>query len=200
MARSRGLFDQLGNPSGLTGRIILWRLNRANRGMNRATVEALGLVANDRVMEIGFGGGALIAQILAQNECASVSGTDISQLAVRTAERRFRKEIGAGLLDLHRSDGRTLPFERGSFTKVCCVNVIYFWSDIAAVLAEIIRVLEVGGKFVICYNELSPDAVTKFPPGLVEAHLSNAGFAAITTSSGSDETNDKYHCTATRTQ
>ena len=67
MAVSARILRQLGKPAGLLGRLILWELNRVNRGMNDVTFEALDLAAGDRVLDIGFGGGALIKRVLAED-------------------------------------------------------------------------------------------------------------------------------------
>ena len=54
MSHSGKVLHQLGNPSGLLGRFILWRLKAVNRGMNDLTYRALDLKSGDRVLEIGF--------------------------------------------------------------------------------------------------------------------------------------------------
>jgi len=55
MSRPKNILRQLGHPSGLLGRFILWRLNCINRGMNDLTFSTLNLSDNDHVLEIGFG-------------------------------------------------------------------------------------------------------------------------------------------------
>ena len=195
MAFSKTILRHLGNPSGLTGRLFMWRLNRVNAGMNAFTYECLDLGEADRVLEIGFGGGALLGRILAARKVVFVAGTDISALAVRTARARFRKAAAAGVQELRECTDERLPFDDGAFSKVCCVNVIYFWPDVAAAMAEVHRVLSPGGRFVVCYAEGSPDGVTAFPPDVVEARLLKVGFATVATSHGSDRENGTYHCT-----
>lgn len=195
MAYSKTVFRHLGNPSGLTGRLVMWRLNRVNAGMNALTYQSLALEKTDHVLEIGFGGAALLARILATRQVAHLAGTDISALAVRAARARFRRAVAAGVLELRECTDEKLPVEDGAFSKACCVNVIYFWPDVAAAVAEVYRVLSPGGRFVVCYAQGSPDGVTAFPPDVVEARLLEAGFATVETSHGSDRENGAYHCT-----
>ncbi len=195
MGYSERAFRQLGNPSGLLGRFILRWLNRVNRGMNRATLQALTLTDGDRVLEIGFGGGALLGRIIAQRTASLVAGADISQLALDAAQRKFRREIAAGRAAICECGEAELPFDDASFSKVCCVNVIYFWPDVPAMVREVSRVLSPGGSFVLCYAEGSPDTVTKFPPQRVERWLREAGFLQVATSHGHDRENGTYHCT-----
>ncbi len=195
MAYSARLLRQLGNPSGALGRFILWRLNRVNRGMNQATLQALALSEDDRVLEIGFGGGALLGSMLALRQASLVVGADISQLALASARRKFKREVAAGLVEFVECGEATLPLCDGSFSKVCCVNVIYFWPDVPAMVAEVFRVLSAGGRFVLCYSEGSPDTVTKFPPERVEEMLRDAGYSDVKTTRGRDRENGTYHCT-----
>ena len=185
---------QLGNPSGLLGRFILWRLNAVNRGMNDLAYKALDLTGEDRVLEIGFGGGDLIGRMLSSG-ATHVAGTEISDLAVRRAAKRFRGAVDRGGLDLSICDGVSLPFDSGAFSRVCCVNVIYFWRDVPAMVAEVHRVLAGGGKFAVCYQDDAPDGVTKFPPSRVEAYLTAAGFTDIATIDAADKESESYHCT-----
>jgi len=195
MAVSARILRQLGKPSGLLGRLILWELNRVNRGMNDATFRALDLAAGDRVLDIGFGGGALIGRVLAQDGVAFVAGADISRLAIGRAERRFKRAVTAGRVTFSECGTATLPFDDGAFSKVCCVNVIYFWPDVPAMMSEVLRVLAPGGAFVLCYAEGAPDKVTKFPPDKVEAWLREAGFEDVATRHDADKENGRYHCT-----
>lgn len=194
MTFPENILRQLGNPSGLFGRFVLWRLNSANRGMNNLAYETLDLADEDHVLEIGFGGGVLLGRVLSGG-IAAVSGAEISELAVQSATRRYRDAVDKGILHLAICDGVSLPFENDAFSRVVCVNVIYFWSDFPAMISEAHRVLAEDGKFVVCYQENAPDGLTKFPPKLVEKHLKTAGFAEVTTTDGLDKENGTYHCT-----
>ena len=195
MAYSAKLLKQLGRPSGLLGWLILRRLNRVNRGMNDLTCKALALGGADRVLDVGFGGGALISRILAETDVPFVGGAEVSDLSLATAKRRFRNAVDAGRLDLRACTESTLPFEDGSFSKVCSVNVIYFWPDAPRMIAELFRVLSGGGRCVLCYAEGAPDRVNAFPPEAVERYLKDAGFLSPVTTHGEDEENGTYHCT-----
>lgn len=195
MSYSEGVVRQLGHPSGMVGRLLLRWLNFVNRGMNRTVLQALELEEGDRVLEIGFGGGALLSAVVAQHKASLVAGADISHLALETAEKKFGREIAEGRASFQKCGDAQLPFDDGVFSKVCCVNVIYFWSDAPAMIAEVFRVLSPGGRFVLCYAEGSPDKVSKFPSDLVEGWLHEAGFADVQTSQGHDRENGTYHCT-----
>ena len=195
MAYSSRILRQLGHPTGLLGRLILRRLNKVNSGMNAFALDALGQSEGDRVLEIGFGGGALIGRVLADSNVAFVAGAEISDLAVKAAGKRFAPDVAAGRAAFHICGETSLPFDDGYFTAAVCVNVIYFWPDVPAMLDEVRRVLAPGGRFVLAYAEGAPDRVTRFPNDEVERLLREAGFADTMTRQGSDAENGRYHCT-----
>jgi arsenite methyltransferase len=143
---------QLAHPSGWIGRWITapW-LNRANRVMNRLTLDGMDVRAGLRVLEVGFGGGDLLAWILSAG--AVVAGVDRSADMVAVAERRFRRQVAEGRLELHTGEVRALPFRAGSFDRLCTVNTIYFWADPAAALAECRRVMAPGARMVVGFDD-----------------------------------------------
>ena len=67
--------------------------------MNRLTLEQLRVGPNDSVLEVGFGGGGLLAELLKATE-GPVIGVDVSAAMVDRARRRFRR---TGRLELHRA-------------------------------------------------------------------------------------------------
>lgn len=192
MTRSSILLNQLGHPRGLTGRIILRMLNRVNINMNDQALTSLDLGGDDHVLEIGFGGGSLVARILKGDKTSRVTGAEISTLAIKNANKDFRNEHRANFTHYN---GNTLPFENGKFTRAVCVNVIYFWSDVPAMLSEIHRVLADGGKLILGYSDQSPDKVTRFFNKDVKAQLLAAGFATVHSTEVLDIDNDVQFCT-----
>lgn len=163
--------------------------------MNNVTLSALELSEGDSVLEIGFGGGALIGRMLSTYKTVTVTGVDISALAVKSARNRFRHTSRA-TFDHVTVD--TLPANDASHNRVVCVNVIYFWSNVPLALAEAHRVLNHGGMFILCYSEDSPDGVTKFNHQDVEAQLIAAGFESTRSTQHPYSGNGTYYCTVAR--
>jgi ubiquinone/menaquinone biosynthesis C-methylase UbiE len=144
---------QLARPSGVIGRWLTARwLNRANGAMNRLALDGLRLGADDRVLEIGFGGGDLLARMLQAQPGATLAGVDISADMVAVVSRRLSAAMRAGRLRLTRGDIQALPYRDGAFSRVCSVNTIYFWGDPEAALRECARVLSPGGLLVLCFD------------------------------------------------
>jgi len=193
MAIPTRVLKQLGHPSGLTGRIILRMLNRANSNMNAHALAELDVRDHDNVLEVGFGGGALMSAILAATTKVRATGCDISNLAVRSAQRRFSKEKRACIDQI---SGENLPYSDAQFTKVVGVNVIYFWQDILEMLHEISRVLVVGGRVVICYSEDGPQEGSEFKVSEIESQLRAAGFVDLRSTPVTTSETGNHYCTA----
>lgn len=195
--------QQFANPSGFVGRwfTVRW-LTKANAPMNRLTLDQLSLQPADRLLEVGFGGGDLLAQILATGGCDYVAGIDRSPDMVRVVERRLGKHLRAGALEVRVADVEALPFDDGVFTKLCSVNTLYFWESPLRALMECRRVLGKDGRLLLCLN--SKEDLEKWPPhkhgfrlyetAEVEEMLKSAGFAGIETVSAADSEVGTFYC------
>lgn len=195
MAYSKEIFDQLGRPHGDIGATVLDRLNVVNVNINSLALDVLGNDAGADVLEIGFGGGALIADGLRRFPRSTFHGAEISDLAVERGLDAFSNEILENRVSLHRYDGQILPFDPRTFDTVIAVNVIYFVPQAPVFLAELRRVLKPGGRCVLGFAEGSPDRVTRFERTAVEELLESAGFDRTSTETAQDEENGVFHCT-----
>lgn len=161
--------------------------------MNRLVLEQLDVRRNERVLEIGFGGGDFLEALL-RTDAQDLVGIDISDAMVARAKRRFRRELKEGRLRLLTASAEALPRRESGFDKVCSVNTVYFWSRPAAVFAELARVTTSGGTLALAFQ--TPESVRRWPgykhgfhvygadelAGLMEA----AGFHPPAITTGSD--------------
>jgi tRNA G46 methylase TrmB len=80
MAFARFMARQLARPSGLFGRLFLAPLwNRRNSALNDIAFDQLVVRTDDRVIEIGFGGGYLLDRIAQVATDGFLAGVDASQ-------------------------------------------------------------------------------------------------------------------------
>ncbi|MDD2851142.1 MAG: class I SAM-dependent methyltransferase [Desulfuromonadaceae bacterium] len=199
----RFISKQLARPSGLFGRLFTARwLEKANTEMNALTLDRLALNADDRLIEIGFGSGYLLEQILTGNSCAFAAGVEISNDMVKRVFRRLRESINAGRAEVRFGDIENIPYKDAEFSKLCSVNTLYFWKSPSAALAECRRVLKDGGMIALCFNSKSDLAAwpghvhqfTLYDLAEVEEMLTDAGFCEIEVASGNDPAQGLFYC------
>jgi ubiquinone/menaquinone biosynthesis C-methylase UbiE len=144
------LAAQLRQPFGWFGKIVMGDLlNKGNEKINLHAIERLDIQPSDLVLDIGFGGGVTISEMLKIIDGGKVYGVDLSDVMIEQAKQRFKDAIDRDRLSIVLADVINLPFDDGTFDKICTVNTIYFWSDFLASLGEIKRVLKNEGRLAI---------------------------------------------------
>lgn len=167
--------------------------------MNRLALKQARIRPGEHVLEIGFGGGGLIAMLL-DSGAATVTGVDASEAMVERARRRFRGRGDRVLL--HRASAEALPLGDSSVDAAISVNSLYFWPDIETALAEIARVTRPGGRLVLCFE--LPEELRKWPGHrfgfrLLEVEtirrlMEEAGFGAVEEAWGTGRKPDRFCC------
>lgn len=94
-----------------------------------------------RWLDVGCGTGALAETILTRADPADVRGIDPSEDLVAYASERIEDPR----FDVRVGDGRSLPFENGSFDAVVAGLVLSFVPDVGGVAKELRRVAVPGG-------------------------------------------------------
>ncbi len=116
---------QLGRPSGPLGRVIGRLLNRGNRAVITAAVDAARANPGCAVLDVGFGGGAGLGLLLDRvGPGGDVHGVEISQTMLTRARRRFRRELSDRRLHLHDATMDRLPLPDASIDAVVSTNTI----------------------------------------------------------------------------
>ena len=154
----RWLARQFARPSGVAGRWLLgpW-LDRISEEMNRVTLAQLAVGRHEAVLEVGFGGGGLLAMLTKATE-GRVIGVDVSRAMLARARRRFRR---VSQVAVYQASVEALPLEDASVDKACSVNNLYFWPDPAAGMAELARVVRPGGRLAVAFEP--PEELRKWP-------------------------------------
>jgi len=187
------------------GWIMLNRLNRWNRVMNRKTLATMELGGGERVLELGSGGGALLGMIADRMSTGKVIGIDWSPLAIRFCKYKLRRFIDQGKLELICQNALQVPLPDNFIDCICTVNTVYFWEQPGAVLAECSRVLKRGGRIVLCNAVLSELGSDDYPAEYFTSHavdevmrdLQALGFAQPALDYGQDAHADFYTLRAT---
>ena len=182
----RSLAAQLRLPSGPAGLLVARRLNRNNREMVLAAVEASGAVPGERVADVGFGGASGLALLLARVlPGGQVSGVEVSRTMVIRARVLLRRPIARGSLTIELGAATALPFAAAALDAVITVNTVYFLPHLEPAFRECARVLRPGGRLVVCLGdpvEMADMPVTAHgfllrPVSEVQSALTAAGLA-----------------------
>lgn len=133
-------------PTGLIGRGF-YRDAKPHQVSFRETLDVLALSPEDRLLEIGCGGGTFLEWALTSG--CSARAIDHSTEMLGLARERNATAIADGRLALYESEAERLPFADDEFTAAAMTNVFFFLYRPDAVLAEIRRTLAPGGRVAI---------------------------------------------------
>lgn len=144
---------QLRKPENENGLATAARMEQNNGGMISETIKALHIEDNNTVLELGFGNGAHVKQIMHAAENVNYTGADISQTMVTLAGEINNEFVAAANASFTLTNGQSLPYNDNSFDKIFTVNTLYFWEQPLEYAKEIFRVLQTGGKFCLCFAD-----------------------------------------------
>jgi ubiquinone/menaquinone biosynthesis C-methylase UbiE len=124
------------------------RLALLNRLTNRPFVEFLRVQPRMRVLEVGSGLGILAAEVAAAADSVEVVGLERSSEQIAAAMHAPRVRYVQG-------DAHELPFADGDFDLAYCRYLLEHVADPVRVLAEMHRVVRVGGCVLAMENDIS---------------------------------------------
>jgi SAM-dependent methyltransferase len=185
-ALDRDAIGQGHHPRGTAGSVTGWVFAHrpSNRQRNRWVVSLLGVRPVDQVLELGFGPGVAVAELVRAG-AAHVYGIDHSGVMLRQASRRNAAAIRAGRVTLINAQADQLPpAVDGPFDAILAVNSLGFWPAPAERLAELRRRLAPGGRIAIASQPRCPGATADTSRSAardIEDLLRDAGFVRMST-------------------
>jgi SAM-dependent methyltransferase len=185
-ALDRDVIGQAHHPRGAAGRVTAWEM--AHRPSNRQrsvwVVSLLGVQPADRVLEIGFGPGLAIAELVRAG-AGHAYGIDHSDVMLRQASRRNAAAVRAGRVTLIRASVDQIPPALdGPFDAILAVNSLGFWPAPAERLTQLRRRLAPGGRIAIASQPRCPGATADTSRNAareIEGLLRDAGFTHLRT-------------------
>jgi len=144
------------HPGGWATRPMARVLNFFNRRGNQRVAGALEVRPGQRVLEIGFGGGAAVpATLRALEGEGHLCAVDLSPDMVVLAAKRFRTAVEDRTLLLANGDVAALPLESGVFDSAYALHSHMYWPSPLTGVREIHRVLRPGGRVLLGMDVVS---------------------------------------------
>lgn len=187
------LIGQYSVPHGPFGRVlaeVMAHPNRHFRDVHTRVAELLDLRTDDRLLEVGCGPGAFLDGH--GKSLDRVAGIDASLINVSLAKRRLADRIASGTAEIIHGDSARLPWDDETFTAAACPANLVLFPDPKAVLVELHRVLERGGRLAVAYGIDDTDEAcvreyewwgwTPPPEDEVRKAVEDAGFSLVSVS------------------
>ncbi len=144
--------SDLGNPrkpEGKAGSDMLHRMNESHYEMTGWGLEYLHFKAEDKILDIGCGGGMTLNRISKKVTQGHLTGIDYSEVSVAESKELNADLIAKGRMEIVEGSVEALPFADKSFDKIVTVESFYFWPDPPENLKEVFRVLKADGHFLL---------------------------------------------------
>lgn len=188
MGLFRRFVNQTRKPEGLLGKLMVGGMNGGHAQLADWGMAHLYLAAPAEIAELGCGGGRNAGELLKKYPAANVTALDYAALSVEKTRRCNRDMIAAGRCRVVQGTVAALPFADGSFALATAFETVYFWPGLERCFAEVCRVLQPGGVFLICNEsdgtdetglkyERIIDGMKCYTAEQLEAALHAAGFA-----------------------
>ena len=140
--------DQCMKPHGEEGIETIQNMNENHRPISEFAFECINVCENDRILDIGCGGGANIEKFLSITK-SNVDGLDYSEVSVSESIKRNRDAVDGGRCNIIQADVSDMPIEDESYDLVTGFETIYFWPDLSETFKEVSRIIKPKGRFMI---------------------------------------------------
>ena len=191
MALLDGFFQNTRKPEGLGGRMMLDIMNGgAHEKLATWALDQLAFAGDEQMLDLGCGGGANLARLLAKAPEGTATGADYSPASVEKSREVNAQAIAEGRCQVVEADVAELPFADDAYDLVTAFETIYFWPQMEKSLAEAWRVVKPGGRFALINEEDGLhekttewsgriDGMRVYTPDQLEQLLRGAGFSDV---------------------
>lgn len=130
------------------------------------TLKALALNPNEHVLDVGCGTGFLISEMAAMvGKSGSLTGIDFSQDMLDVAVQRCES---LPQVKLQQGSAVALPLEDGQFDAATCTQTLLYVPDVDQSIAELARVLKVGGRLAVVETDWNGAIVNSSDPEMTQ--------------------------------
>ncbi len=184
------IFNQVSKPEGLLGNMMVRGMNSGHARLSDWGLTHLPKGEPDEILEIGCGGGRNVDELLKKYPSSKVTAIDYSSVSVDKSTKYNKKAIASGRCVVKLGDVSALEFPKEKYGLATAFETIYFWPGLERCFAEVFRVLENDGVFLIVNESDGTDSASlkfeKIIDGMkcytkeeIEAALRHVGFQEI---------------------
>lgn len=150
----RKYYTRARHPKGFWGFRIIKAMNgKGHAALPEWVLANLQINEDATVLDVGCGGGANIARLLAKCPQGHVTGLDNSTISLEgTKDYNYRDVVDKRCLVVG-GNATQMPLAKNMFDVVTAFETVYFWPSLAKGISEVFRVLKQGGTAVIA-NEM----------------------------------------------
>lgn len=175
---------QLRKPEGEAGIEMGKFMNKSNGPMNRLVFKHTAVQDGESILEVGFGNGHLVKDLIGSAREVKYYGIDYSPEMVAEAKKHNQDLIQQNICEFREGDFADLPYQDSSFDKICSINTLYFLEDPKQALNECRRILKPAGKLYLGIRprhivenwQFTRFGFTLYEPKEVEIMLQECGF------------------------
>ncbi len=191
MSIAKDFFSQTRKPEGFLGKMMLGTMNPGHAKLADWGFVHLPVIAPERAVDLGCGGGRNAGELLKKYPMAHVTAVDYSPLSVEKAKEYNKAMIAAGRCEVLQGDVSELSLPAEAFDLATAFETVYFWPGLEKCFAQVAKVLKPGGLFMICNESDGTDPTSlkyeKIIDGMknytveeLETALTAAGFSEVT--------------------
>lgn len=180
---------QCKKPHGKEGVDTIKNMNRNHEPISEFAFECIDVGKNDRILDIGCGGGVNIEKFL-KLTANNVDGLDYSEVSVKESIKRNQKAIDDKKCRIIQADVSDMPIDDGTYDLVSAFETIYFWPDIVNTFREVSRIIKPNGQFMIAQGTdgnhpddekwlNSVEGMALYTAPELEKYLLDAGFNGV---------------------
>ncbi len=141
----------------------------------RRSTSLLEVAAHNRVLEVGYGAGLAILDLMERDVDIRVVGIDRSATMIERARRNI-EAAGHNRVELRHTDLASMTSEVGQFDVIFAINVNAFWTNGSAEIAALKTLLASHGHIWLFYEPPAPAKIDDIIARL-RTNMQSAGFA-----------------------
>lgn len=180
---------QCRKPHGEEGIETIENMNENHKDISEFAFECINVNVNDKVLDIGCGGGVNIEKFLKLTE-NNVDGLDYSEVSVSESIKRNQDAVDEKRCNIIHADVTDMPIEDETYDVVSAFETIYFWPDISNTFKEVSRIISSNGQFMIAQGTdgnhpddekwlSTVDGMSLYTAPELEKYLIDAGFRSV---------------------